>query len=92
MMDPLTLALVFAKLLALVLGSVVALLAYRAYRRTGLSGLKYFALGLSIITAGTVLVGIFHHLLGVSVRLGMVIESLILSIGFVVMIAGLYQY
>lgn len=90
MIDQHTILLVAAKVIALVLGSVVALLAYRAYLRTKAPGLRYFSVGLSIITAGTVLVGIFHHIIGVPTTTGMVVESLILSVGFVVMIVGLY--
>lgn len=90
MIDTVTALLVVAKILALILGSVVALLAYRAYLRTKIDGLQYFAIGLSIITAGTVLVGIFHHIMGLPATVGMLIESLIILVGFVVMIVGLY--
>lgn len=90
MIDTVVTLLVAAKILALVLGSVVALLAYRAYLRTKIDGLQHFAVGLSIITAGTVLVGIFHHIIGLQATVGMLIESLIISVGFVVMIIGLY--
>lgn len=90
MIDRITALLVAAKILALILGSLVALLAYRAYRRTKAPGLQYFSIGLSIITAGTVLVGIFHHIMGLSTTVGMLVESLIISAGFVVMIVGLY--
>ncbi|UPM44578.1 hypothetical protein MW046_14565 (plasmid) [Halocatena salina] len=89
-MDAIVTLLVVAKILALVLGSIVALLAYRAYLRTKIDGLQYFAVGLSIITVGTVLVGIFHHLMGLRSVVGMLIESLIISVGFVVVIVGLY--
>lgn len=91
MIDTITTLLVVAKILALILGSIVALLAYRAYLRTKIDGLQYFAVGLSIITAGTVLVGIFHHVIGLRSTVGMFIESLIILIGFVVMIVGLYR-
>lgn len=90
MIDTITTLLVGAKILALILGSIVALLAYRAYLRTKIDGLQYFAIGLSIITAGTVLVGIFHHIIGLQATLGMLIESLIISVGFIVIILGLY--
>lgn len=91
MIDTITTLLVIAKILALILGSIVALLAYRAYLRTKMDGLQYFAVGLSIITAGTVLVGIFHHILGLKSTVGVLIESLIILAGFLVMILGLYR-
>lgn len=82
--------LVGAKTLVLVLGSIVAVLAYRAYRRTKIEGLRYFAIGLLIITVGTVLVGAIHHFAGVSVMMGVLLETLFISVGFIVMIYALY--
>lgn len=90
-MEALVALLVVVKVFALVLGGVVSLMAYRAYRRTRMPGLQYFAVGLAVITLGTVLVGAFHHLGGASVTLGMVLESVIICAGFGVMIVGLYR-
>jgi uncharacterized membrane protein len=90
-MEPLVALLLVVKLAALVLGGVVSLMAYRAYDRTRIAGLQYFAMGLAVITLGTVLVGAFHHLGGASITLGMVLESVIICAGFVVMIFGLYR-
>lgn len=89
-MEFLTALLVVVKIAVLVLGSVVAVLAYRAYKRTGMTGLLSFAVGLSIITIGTVLVGFFHHIIGVATTVGILVESVIIGAGFVVMIFGLY--
>ena len=89
-MELLTSLLVVVKVAVLVLGSVVALLAYRAYVRTGIEGLQYFSFGLLVITLGTVLVGVFHHVVGVPLVAGMLFESAIIGVGFVVMIFGLY--
>lgn len=90
MMDYLTSLLVIVKIAVLILGSIVALLAYRAYRRTGIDGLQYFAVGLSVITLGTFLVGFFHHIVGIPLVSGMLLESLIVCAGFVVIMFGLY--
>lgn len=89
-----TLDLVFlgvVKVTTLVLGGVVSLMAFRAYNRTRIAGLQFFAIGLAVITLGTGLVGVFHHVGGASTVVGMTLESLIVSAGFVVMIYGLYQ-
>lgn len=83
--------LVVVKITALILGGIVSLMAYRAYSRTRIAGLQYFAVGLAIITLGTFLVGVFHHIGGASVTIGMLLESVIISIGFIVMIVGLYE-
>jgi hypothetical protein len=82
--------LVIVKIIVLILGSIVALLAYRAYRRTQMDGLQYFSIGLLVITIGTFLVGILHHMVGVSINVGLLLESLIICTGFVVMIYALY--
>lgn len=83
-------ALVVVKIGLLVLGSAVSLLAFRAYRRTGMDGLQYFAVGLLIITLGTVLVGVLHHVVGVGLTVGLLIESLLIGVGFVVISYALY--
>lgn len=80
------------KLLVLVLGGTVTLLAHRAYLRTRIAGLQYFAAGLFIITIGTVLVGVLHHVVGISLTAGILLESSLICVGFVVMIVGLYGY
>ncbi|MFC3958575.1 DUF7521 family protein [Halovivax cerinus] len=82
--------LVVVKIVLLVLGSTVALLAYRAYRQTGMDGLQYFAVGLLVITVGTTLVGFLHHVVGVGLTVGLLAESLLIGVGFVVLIYALY--
>ncbi|MFD1514531.1 DUF7521 family protein [Halomarina rubra] len=83
--------LVVVKIAALVLGGIVSLMAYRSYKRTRIPGLQFFAVGLAVITLGTLLVGVFHHIGGASVTVGMLLESVIICLGFVVMIYGLKQ-
>lgn len=90
-MDFIILLLVVAKIIALVLGGIVSVLAYRAYKQTRISGLQYFAAGLAVITIGTVLVGAFHHLGGASITTGMLLETVIIAAGFAVMVVGLYD-
>ncbi|WP_323174587.1 hypothetical protein [Natrialba sp. PRR66] len=90
MTDSIIILLGIAKIGALVLGGIVSLLAYRAYQRTQIEGLQYFAVGLMVITIGTFLVGILHHIFGVPSVQGMLYESLIACGGFLVMIYGLY--
>lgn len=90
MIDTLQSLLVLVKIAILVLGSLVALLAYRAYLRTRIEGLQYFSVGLLIITLGTFLVGILHHVVGVSSTVGILLESFLICAGFVVMIYALY--
>ncbi|ELZ00190.1 hypothetical protein C482_08958 [Natrialba chahannaoensis JCM 10990] len=88
----LTTLLAVVKIVVLVLGGIVALLAYRAYVRTQIDGLQYFSIGFVIITVGTFLVGFLHHIVGISVTAGMLLESVIIGSGFLVMIYALYGY
>lgn len=90
MTDSIIILLGIVKIAALVLGGVVSLLAYRAYQRTQIEGLQYFAVGLMVITIGTFLVGVLHHIFGIPSVQGMLFESLIACGGFLVMIYGLY--
>ncbi|PGF14559.1 MULTISPECIES: DUF7521 family protein [Halobacteriales] len=90
MTDSIIILLGIVKIAALVLGGIVSLLAYRAYQRTQIEGLQYFAVGLMVITIGTFLVGILHHIFGIPSVQGMLFESLIACGGFLVMIYGLY--
>lgn len=90
-MELLITLLIAVKIAALVLGGIVSVLAYRAYERTRIPGLQYFAAGLAVITLGTVLAGAFHHLGGASVTAGLLLESVIICAGFAVMIVGLYN-
>ena len=90
MTDQLVLVLGIVKVTALVLGGVVSLMAYRAYLRTRLDGLQYFAAGLVVITLGTFFVGVLHHVFGIPSLQGMLYESLVAWGGFLIMIYGLY--
>lgn len=82
--------LVLVKVIVLLLGGLVSLLAYRAYKRTQTAGLQYFALGLAVITLGTALVGGLHHVVGIQLMLGLLLESLIICAGFLIIMVGLY--
>lgn len=90
MTEAIDLLLVSGKLLVLVLGSVVAVLAYRAYVRTRIAGLQYFAAGLMVVTLGTFLVGILHHVVGLSLFVSVLFEIILICTGFLVMIYALY--
>ncbi|SDR30608.1 DUF7521 family protein [Natronobacterium texcoconense] len=73
----------------LLLGGAVALLAYRAFRRTGSRALRAVTIGFSFILAGSV-VGGLAHLLGGNVALGVAIQSSFTAGGFAVLLYSLY--
>ncbi|ELY49322.1 DUF7521 family protein [Natronolimnohabitans innermongolicus] len=91
MIGPLELLLAGVKVAVLVLGGVVSVMAYKAYVRTQIEGLQYFAAGLFVITLGIFLAGILHHVVGMSSVAGLLIESLLICVGFLIMIFALYR-
>ena len=78
------------KTVILLLGSGISYIAYRAYRRTGAPSLRALSIGFGVITVGALLAGIANQVLGVSFRLGVLLNSLLTVIGFGVIIYSLY--
>ena len=78
------------KTVILLLGSGISYIAYRAYRRTGAPSLRALSVGFGVITVGALLAGIANQVLGVSFRLGVLLNSLLTVIGFGVIIYSLY--
>lgn len=83
-------ALAIVKTLALVVGGVITYFAFKAYRRTRHPALGYLAAGFGIVTLGLVLAGMLFELLGVHLAVGILIESLLVLVGFVVIAYSLY--
>ena len=84
------LAILLIKTVILSLGGGIALIAYKAHRRTGASSLRALALGFGVITFGALLAGIAHQLLGVALETGVLINSLLTAIGFGIIMYSLY--
>lgn len=74
-------ALAVVKTLILIIGGLVAYLAHRAYRRTGTESLRLLSYGFSLVVFGVLLAGVTFELIGVSLRLGILVESLFVLIG-----------
>lgn len=90
-MNPdLTTAIVGLKTLTLVLGGMITLYAYRAYRRTGSSSLRILSVGFGTVTIGVLLAGIVDQLLPVAPDAALVVESLFTIIGFGTILVSLY--
>lgn len=83
-------AIIAFKTVILLLGSGVTYIAYKAYRRTGTTSLRLLAAGFGIITLGALLAGIAHQLLGVSLEEGILINSLLVTIGLAIILYSLY--
>lgn len=74
-------ALAIVKTLILIIGGLVAYLAHRAYRRTGTESLRLLSYGFSLVVFGVLLAGVTFELIGVSLRVGILIESLFVLFG-----------
>ena len=89
--DPsISVAIILVKSLTLVLGALITYLAFKAYRRTGGSSLRSLAIGFGIVTLGSALAGVADQLLGVSLPIGVLLQSLLTALGFAVITYSLY--
>jgi len=84
------LALAVVKTLVLVVGSVITYFAFKAYRRTRQPALGYLAVGFGIVTLGFVLAGMLYEVLGVALVTGILLESLLVLVGFLVIAYSMY--
>ena len=85
-----TLLLVAAKTVTLACGIVLTTLTYRAYRRTQSAAMRVLCLGLGLVTAGGVLAGSLHQLVGLPLATSTTIESVFTAAGFGVLTYSLY--
>lgn len=83
-------AIVVIKTVILLLGSGITFIAYKAYRRTGAASLRALGVGFGIITFGALLAGIANQILSVSLEMGVLINSILVAIGFAIILYSLY--
>lgn len=84
-------AIIVLKTLTLLLGGLITVLAYKAYHRTGVRSLGYLSLGFAVVTLGTLLAGVADQLLDADIRLGLLIESALITVGFAIIVYSLYM-
>jgi uncharacterized membrane protein len=89
-MSDIATAVVFAKAIVLPLGAGISFFAYRAYRRTGAIAMRSFALGFAVVTVGSALGGGLDQLAGVGLEVGLLVDSLLTAVGFVILARSLY--
>jgi uncharacterized membrane protein len=82
---------VLAKALVLPLGIGITFFAYRAYRRTGATSMRSFTFGFAVVTAGSVLGGGLDRLAGVGLETGLLVNSLLTTVGFLILARSLYM-
>jgi hypothetical protein len=78
------------KTLTLVLGGLITLYAYRAYRRTGAPPLRYLAIGFGTVTIGALLAGVLDQFVPVDPNVALATESLFTTAGFAIILYSLY--
>lgn len=83
-------AIVVVKTVTLLLGGGITYIAYKAYRRTGAPSLRALGVGFGVITCGALLAGIADQLLSVSLEMGILINSVLVAIGFAIIMYSLY--
>lgn len=83
-------AIIVVKTVILLLGTGITYIAYRAYRRTAAQSLRVLGIGFGTVTLGALLAGIAHQLLSVSLEAGVLINSILVAIGFGVIMYSLY--
>ena len=81
----------FTKVIALILGAFIVYLAYKGYRRNSSKPLLYVALGFTLITAGTIVEGILYVILGSELLNAIATGTIIMVLGFVVIIYSIYS-
>lgn len=89
-MTHITSVLVALKTITLGLGGLITLFAYRAYRRTNARALGALAIGFAIVTLGALLAGAAHQAFGMNTDVVLVIESVLTTVGFGVIVYSLY--
>lgn len=83
-------AIVIVKTVILLLGTGITYIAYKAYRRTGSLSLRVLGIGFGVITLGALLAGVADQILSVSLGMGVLINSILVAIGFGIVIYSLY--
>lgn len=85
-----TALLVATKTATLVFGGLLTYLSFRASRRTGSPALRALAVGIGLVTAGAILGGGLHQLLGVALEWSVVVQSVFTAAGFGLLTYSLY--
>ncbi|MBS3759919.1 DUF7521 family protein [Halodesulfurarchaeum sp.] len=89
-MSEITGLVVVLKSITVVLGGLITLFAYRAYRRTNAIPLRWLSIGFATITLGAMLGGFIDQLLVMTREWALVMESSLAVVGFAVILYSLY--
>jgi hypothetical protein len=78
------------KTLTLLLGGLITYLAYKAYQRTDARSLQLLAVGFGVVTLGVLLAGVVDQFLQYDFRIGQLVETTLVTVGFAVIVYSLY--
>lgn len=85
-----TVILAVVKTLVLMVGGVITFFAFKAYRRTRQRALGLLASGFGLVTLGLAFAGLLHEILNVELAVGVLVESVLVLLGFLVIAYSLY--
>ena len=91
MSDAWTVGLAVARVLTLLLGIATTVISFRAYRRTGTRYLRDATMGFAIITVGVFVEGALYQLTAITLTQVHVVESVAISLGFVILLRSFLQ-
>lgn len=89
MLSPFALLLII-NTITLVLGGIVTVMAYRAYRRTGTPSLRALSVGIGMITFGTAVGGLLHQVFEMELIAGIIVQNLCITVGFAWLVYSLW--
>lgn len=73
-----------------ILGLLLAYLSLKAYRKSKSNNLLFLSIGFGIITVGSILAGLSFEFLGFSLLQVNIVESLMILIGFIMIMYSIY--
>ena len=86
-----TTILALTRTLVLFLGLSISYLSYRAYQRTKQPYLRNAAIGFAVVAFGVFLEGVLFELLGVDLITVHIIESVVVAVGFAIILYSLLR-
>ena len=89
MVEAQVLIVLISRVISLILGSVIVVIAYRGYSRNKTVSMRYLSLALIFITLGTFVEGILYEIGGLGLNETHAIESFVNVIGFILMVLSL---
>jgi len=73
-----------------ILGLLLAYLSLKAYRKSKSNNMLFLSIGFGIITVGSILAGLSFEFLGFSLLQVNIVESLMILIGFIMIMYSIY--